>query len=673
MSESDVSENSESTIEPFVFERVLESLKTAATETLESKDYLSYSTLLDIYLGEPAKYTYDEREELLSALLSILSANPGLTYEIGWDLPGLLILYVDSDFDFTGGLRKAPCVYKILKIFEVLAINGNPKELFLKSCELLTTISADDSQVTDDSSIKEKFFDVKLYCIFELVDSCFKRIKTYYPSRFLAMTVASFINLAHKNGNDSPNNISFIMKRAYTFARNYSSPPLPDSDGDKMSPEDLSKIKEDEEYLQRKLLTGFISQLIQLMSNDNLNGYTLDHLSFLQVPHRGQLKKYFEYSVNLPVMDRLAELALSYDINLTQHFKSMVADSHTLLRSFDYSIDRDELSAQIFEKVVVDYQKTLAMSIINSDAKEIRDSPLGIFLLYTHAISVRRTFDLIKVSFSDAVVLTLRVLVPELVQSTFVFKGVEDATIFWTWYALYQTSLNNKSVETEIAAISPVLLTIYYQVIFFVVITNSNRPNFKYAVLTLLTRVLALSPEDLSYDFVKDSLHNCPYESEKPIMIGVLKELLTKDKSSSTSDVTEALANSEDSKVPLPPTLPPRASSASSRYFTLTKARLEDILALVQEAVDSAFVTHESTVAIDPSKLSTLSAYLNLLVIIKKDPVVLQDKKALDKVVESAEENIAAVKEKHKKYPNSNKFELNAAGILEITIDRIKS
>ena len=69
------------------------------------KDFLSYSTLLDIYLNDPTKYSNEEKEQLLGHILTILSENKQLTYEIGWDLPQLLILYVDSDYEFNGPIR----------------------------------------------------------------------------------------------------------------------------------------------------------------------------------------------------------------------------------------------------------------------------------------------------------------------------------------------------------------------------------------------------------------------------------------------------------------------------------------------------------------------------------------------------------------------------------------
>ena len=93
---------------------------------------ISYRTplLLDIYLNDPTKYSNDEKEQLMGHLLDILTNNKDLTFEIGWDLPQLVILYIESDYDFKGPIRSSPCVYKILKIFETLAINGTLRNCF---------------------------------------------------------------------------------------------------------------------------------------------------------------------------------------------------------------------------------------------------------------------------------------------------------------------------------------------------------------------------------------------------------------------------------------------------------------------------------------------------------------------------------------------------------------
>ena len=84
---------------------------------------------------------------------------------------------------------------------------------------------------------------------------------------------------------------------------------------------------------------------------------------------------------------------------------------------------------------------------------------------------------------------------------------------------------------------------------------------------------------------------------------------------------------------------------------------------LINNSLKNAFVEDNSK--IDPSKLSTIAAYLNLLVAIKKDPVIVENKEKLTTLISSIENKIKSVKKS-----SQNQFELNAAGMLEITIER---
>ena len=662
MSETDHSETSESTIEPFQFEKVMENLESGAQDALQSKDFLSYSTLLDIYLNDPTKYSNEEKEQLLGHILTILSENKQLTYEIGWDLPQLLILYVDSDYEFNGPIRDSPGVYKILKIFENLAINGNHKELFLKSCELLNDLEL--SQDEDIELLKrENFFEIKLYCVFELIDACLKKIHTLYPSRFLAMTVSSFNNLMFKltKQHGSLGNYHFVMKRVYSFCRNYISPPLPTNAKD-MPQEELYKIFKDEEYLQRRLLTGFLTQVIYLANINGTEGYSIEHFSWLQQQSKSKIKFVFERDGAF--CDRFVELASSFDIDLLKCFQGFITDSHKLLIGIDYknkNKSEDEIIELLFERVVVDYQKNVLTSIVDSDAKAIKDSIIGELILFTHSIAGKKNFAKPTMSIHDSLVMTLRLIIPQMVNPKFINAGNHDVVVFWVWFALYQQQIiNSKNLQLEISYIPKVLLTTFFQCLLFIVIKSEGKPNFKYMLLTLLTKLLTLSP-DTGYEFIKDSLNNCPYESVYPSLIGVYKQLLLNEKWDVNSIELEKL-NISSSSSNTPPKLPPR-NGIKRKHFSLTNESLNDLVDLINNSLKNAFVEDNSK--IDPSKLSTIAAYLNLLVAIKKDPVIVENKEKLTTLISSIENKIKSVKKS-----SQNQFELNAAGMLEITIER---
>lgn len=676
MSESDassVTNTSDSTIEIFEFEKVIKSLELAVEEANVSKDYLSYSTLLDIHIGDPHRYSYAEREELLDHLLSILSSNTELTYEIGWDLPGLLILYVDLNFQFTETIREAPCVYKIIKIFECLAIHGNAKELFLKSCELLDQVKISDNDTTDVVGLKEKFFDIKLYCIFELIGSCLKKIKTFYPSRFLSMTVTSFLHMVRTNSNDSPINIQFILKRAYSFARNYSGPAFPEDAEKKLSKDEIEKIKSDENYLQRKLLTGFITEAIGLVGARLSNGYSVDIVSYLQESNRSQLKRYFDFQVDSPLFDRFFQLALSFDVDLKKFFDDYIVEAHNIFRSFDYEGDQEDLNGEIFEKVITDYQTNVLTSIVDKEVKTIKNSVTGSLILFTHSIASKRLFDGTALTFNDALVFTLRLSVPSLIHQAFVSRSVDDACVFWSWFAIHQLSVNKKNLELEISKIPKILLTIYFQVLLFNCISTSNGVNFRYSSLTLLTRVLSLSPEEIAFSFLKDSLMNCPYDNVKAVLVGILKELLTKVKQASLEDDLEKLNLNDSGKSSAPPLPNREVSNTPSKFCTLTKEKANDIFELINTSIDSTFVEekdHGNKLAIDQLKFAALSAYLNLLVVIKDDRIFSADNSQIESILSKMDSNISKFKKQHDE--TSDKGEENAVEVLNITLDRIK-
>ncbi|CUM65031.1 uncharacterized protein PRCAT00002650001 [Priceomyces carsonii] len=673
---SSTSETSDSTIEPFLFQAVLQGLNSAANDVTESDDYLSFSTVLDIYLNDPSKYSYEEREILLDEVLKVLNEHKALTYEIGWDIPSLLIPYVDSNFQFNLAIRDAPCVYKIIKIFECLALYGNPKELFLQSCELLSKISVNDSTVADD--IKEMFFDIKLYCVFELINSCLKKIRTLYPSRFLAMTVSSFINSHYKNSDLVSGDSNFILTRAYTFLRDYSSPPVPD-DTKGLSDKELAKIREDENYLQRKLLTGFLTETISLHEKRHLFGFSFDHVSYLRLLNGIDDEK--NYKIEHAVLDRFLELAYSFDLSLSKTFKEYLINSHELLHTINYnSRDEDSISAEVFEKVIIDYQKNVASSLIDSDANEIKDSVIGRLILFTYQIAKERSFDKIELGFRDALAFTIRSLIPGLVLSSFRQRGLQDTAVFWSWYSLHQLSLNNKKIELEIEAVPKELLIIYYQILLFCCISSKPQSNFRYCTLTLLSRVLSLSPEDTAYSFIQDSLLNCPYDAVKSDLVGILKQMLTKEKVnvaeleqnlsslgiSSSSQENEQSLNIKQKE--------------PKKYFSLDETKAKDILELLDSAIDTTFLEIEteeeensksSSLLINPGTFGLLSSYLNLLVVIKDNENLSKQENKLLALLDKVTTNTLTLKDQLEQSGKTSSFEYNATGILGVAIERI--
>lgn len=675
--------------------KVLTNLENGAADAIESGDFLSYSTLVDIYLTETTvDFPHEEREQVLAKLRDVLVANPQLTYEIGWDLPEVLIGCLESDYLFEKGIRGAPFVVTVFKIFEVLATDGNPKELFLKACELISGITAEGAgTASDDAFIKEKYFDLKLYCLFQLIESCLRSIATLYPSKFLAMAVAAFINLAYRTSKNTVSDTEFLLKRFYGFARNYTTPPRPNPLPD-MSTEELARITNDEQYLQGRLLSSFITHSVFIIGKRHLWGFTLDYFSNLQRSHRNSGGKYVNFRVTRPIMDRISELALLFDIDPPSVFEEFVLGARTLIGKTKHVKHKpessslgtspteedltDAFSAHLFESVVRDYQETVAHSVTNSDAREIKNSLLGILSIHTYVVSRDRDYTA-KFSIYDAIVLTLRLTIPAMINQNFVNKGAFDVCVFWLWYALS----SSKNASVEVSSVSPLLLTIYYQLLLFIYMNMQKETAFSLAALTLFSRVVAILPEQVSYAFLKDSLHNCPYDSIKAVLVGVLKELFVKpredrvekeEKEKEEKEKKEAEKPSEkkDSKEKIgsmPPPLP-RRESRPNTFYTLTEDKFTDVVDLATLATELTFVDDDGQVLVNPVSFSTLSAYLNLFVALKNVPVVALRKKDVEKVLERVEANLQKVKAKYDK--TEKLFEYNAVGLLDITIERIR-
>lgn len=654
---------SDSTLETVAFDKILGTLELAASDARESGDYLSYSTVLDIFAGEPTRFSNEERELILTHILEVIKADDTMTYEIGWDLPALVLPYITSDFTFDGPIRDAPGVYKVLKIFEVLAIKGNPKELFLKSTELLSTLKAYDSQVSGVAA--ERFYDLKLYCLFELIDSCLRRIPTLYPSKFLAMTVTSFINAIAINL--ALVDHKFLWRRMSTFTRNYTRPPLPELPN--FLPEELAQITLDEEYLQRKLLTAFLTEAFNRPLTKTTLGLSVDFFNYLQKVLPGDAKYSNNYALEDQVVERVYEVALSFDIDLTTAFTEFVKSSAELVESIDYVLQSDEdVTDKLVELLAADYKKVFSASLISLEANAITDSLSGTLMLFTYSIGPSRNFSKVSVSAREAISMAVRLIIPGMVHSASLSRGQHDFSIFWCWYVVHQYRDNIKELELEVAALPRIVLLSFFRCLMFAILSCTSVLYFRYMTLTLLTKFLSLAPEEIAYDFILDTLQECPYENVKAAIVGVLKELSTKSKVtvSTLSNVLADAKITENSATP--PPLPSRDNQASSRYITLTETRVNDLFQLIDKCINETFSRNESLVQLNQHLVPTLLAFLNFLYVLKSHDAVRG--KRYDSVVDKLQNNINCVEKGNVKHQQGLPV-VEGMGVLKVTVERL--
>lgn len=443
---------------------------------VDTKDYISFSTVIDMYLSTPYRFSDPENLELINTLFDLIKDNAELINEIGWDLPELLLKYVPSKaFSFLERLAQYPNIYALFNVFNLLVEKGNHKELFLKSCELLSTIGFNDDakyfelfwgkdirRVSDDT--KEKYLDLKFHLLFEINTGCFKKIRTIYPSKFLSMKISSIIKFLNNNC-VFLNNPMFIIRRIYVFARDYMQPQKPiDYDFDDVT---NRKVQDDDDYLQGRLLQHLLTDCVEISLkyyqtdlimnfSDYLCKYLDDSYQFEKIDELGKFSAadfkditsknhYYRLSNNrvstaefTECINRVFQLCLSFDINMREVLqKVLVDDTRNLYSKFittnKASIDvdsGDDFKVMKFFKATNDSFFKL-MTGIDSDDKDaigkIPLSPLGCYLIYfshlldnvVHEIDDKKTQNtvgrLVLIdSLEDMILVSLRLLIPVL-------------------------------------------------------------------------------------------------------------------------------------------------------------------------------------------------------------------------------------------------------------------
>lgn len=670
---SDTESETSTILESLPFETILENLSKAASDAIETGDYLSYSTVLDVYFADRDHYSYEQRDELLQSLLDVLTANKDLVYEIGWDIPSLIIDYFESDYDFELSLRKSPCSYRIFKIFEILAIDGNSKELFLKSCELMTSLDIEDITFSDDMFAKEKILELKVYCLFELVSSCLTKIETLYPSRFLAMFSTAIINFVEKNYSKfESHRLQYILRRIYTFARSYGNSTAPLTNvGKDLTEKELKEIKADEDYLTRKLLRLLISETIVRVGENwsPMNANLLfNKLSNKTIPpgNDGSL------------LGRFHELCISFDIDFKEVQTDFLVSTSKLFHGLNFKQLEDEVTSQIFELVVKDYQENFFIPLI--DSKEIKISPLGL-LIYQNHYFVNNSIKSCNIPLKDSILTTIRLIVPMIVEAKYNNKALHDLAVSWNWISL-TTAINDlgiKGVKLQLSAIPQTLLKTYFSCLIFILTKNSDNwyQGFRFTVLTLMTKMLTLTPEQLAYDFLRDSISDCPFHEYKPSLVGILKELLTKDKLDEENKVDELSESLKSTKIDEKPPLPSRDIKVSSKFLTLNDSRFNEILSLINKTHKDCFpeVTEvgsdtendEKNFKINYPLISPLSSLFNLLVVLKNDESFSSNKEKVDSLVDKWTKDLKSIKDQYKENLN----DVRVTELLILTLERV--
>ncbi|KAM7185020.1 YAP-binding/ALF4/Glomulin [Naviculisporaceae sp. PSN 640] len=228
-----------------------------------ASDPFTYLTLIEPHLSP----------EVLPELDSILQ-DADLTQTIGWDLVNKLV--------------KLPGCETCL---ETIARLGNPREVILKVNETLGRLDADDGYEADEENTKLAAIDDvsythKFIALVGMLPILHSRIKTKFPSRFLADTLTAVFNAYAQNPDEEMTAAVVNMVHSLSGRRRPTLPsrkssvnvanPAQDGDASKNAPDpEADDEREDqagdsaEAAMQQRMLLSFVTCVLEVYANKN--------------------------------------------------------------------------------------------------------------------------------------------------------------------------------------------------------------------------------------------------------------------------------------------------------------------------------------------------------------------------------------------------------------------
>ncbi|ODV83015.1 hypothetical protein CANARDRAFT_9991 [[Candida] arabinofermentans NRRL YB-2248] len=652
MSDTDTDTQSNSTITQVNIDQVLQVLEDASIECYETKDFISFSTVLDIHLSDPSIYTEEERYDILMKLNEIFNANHDLVYEVGWDIPPILIAFFNCEMKPVFGLMKEKTTVLILKLFEIMSFHGNPKEMLLPCCELISGLKQDDPYTEEFISSLEsredryfyrekplRVYMLKFHSLLQLISSCLRRNQTIVPSRFLSMVISKLISFLNSDPEHSRQ--ITVSRRLYTFLRDYVPPDIPDNNQDSI--DDLRIVLKQENALQRKLLVFFYSVLIDHLTKPMVP-QLINHIypNMLNPEQKNQL----DFLEDFEMMSRFCGLGLSMDLDYPNSYKFEVDKSIELFNQCKKPLNNSD---DIFELVIQDYNLTKNRTIAEG-LPSLSTSSIVFLYTYYQLIDKPKFFQFPKISFVELVKFQLYTYVPFILNPKLCNLSVVASLMIQTLNSLNDKSLielNQEQIHSQFESneSGKTILFSYLQYSTTLVFNSNDKLLIK-LYFTLLIKIMINLKEEISYQFIFDSLLNCPpFDGFQVGLIGILKDLLmndrikvvTKSESETTTntntntnintepieDKLETLKLSGSAPPPPPPVLPPRVT----KYIRLTDERANDLMLLFDVFLEETFLINEETEEVElelqTDKLNSLLALLNLINSVRSFPVEL--------------------------------------------------
>ena len=665
---SDTEVESLNTMSPLTFPEIVDIIKEAAKDCSASHDNISFLTVVDIYFEDWNAYSIEERVELMELFYTIISENKELLAEIAWDIPPLLLNFMDGDWPMMPALRDNIQITLAFKVFNLVSEFGNPKELFLTCVEEIKKLSdpkSDNLEMTQEQiniltrslsdEDKENVVDLDAYifrlfvsfnsrkavlkfrALFECMKFSFLRIKTIYPSKFLSLIVSTILNYM-TNCYETSYQLS-ILRILYLFIRDYVPPDAPDDIFKTESEEVIEKIFADESYLQRKLIVLLADSIIDKFGQGHFRVLVAKILpSTVSQNYEVLGQPYYE------LMDRLLTLSLSLDIKIPDSLVHEVEKADDL---FAKSLKTVNSSEDIIKLVISSYNNT---SFRNKSSTELLSpSPSSLIILFAYAkYSENWTMELPdSISTLSLIKLQLTVFIPYLVDykltnltSVIYFMTITIMKIEKEKIVLTSEELNEES--------SKLLIITYLQNIASIisnipsVFTDTATEMFTKLYSSFILKFLQHLPEDFAYEYMIDSIDNCPFDDNTLCMLKVFKKLISTakfDNESLVKDFSKLSLNkgetNTDKKPAIP--LPPRSSNQKNSFISFSPERQETFISVFRKCYDDVF-DKSSAHGINSEKVKKLVGFIKFA-----ETVNFNDFEKIESILKDIKDSISVV------------------------------
>lgn len=607
---SDTEVESLNTVSSSFYEEAVSNLKSCANdcrkEDVTQDDYINFSTLLDYYVHDWTVFNVTERHQLMDLLFNIFNENKLLLAGVSWDLPELLIPYLDADWPFKPALRESVQVVSFYKVFNLIAEFGNPKELLITCCEEIKKLRDDDydhdtmsiaiakedntnneersknweigenNNMTDTPNPRRKLI-VKFHALIECIRFSLERTETAYPSRLLAVVVQSLLNFLYTARNAS--SLIPVLRTLYLFIRDYSPPNFPDEvfESEKLTEEELSKLFEDEGYLQQKLIRCLYDALVDKLTQSHFSSLVTKIFPSLKIQLENVNDDYY-----IELMDRVLSLALTLDLDVIE---SLTFEIEKTRRLFNENIDGLKGIEDIMNLMIKSYNNS---SFRQKEPNTLPTSPISLAVLYAWGKYAERwSFELPEsITAIDLIEFQLSILIPYTLKTSLANFSVITFMMIVTTAKIEKTKVifPNKYLDQH-----KLIVFTYLQTLSSLAQLYPKNPILKKIYASFFKKFIQHMPKDIAYEFIIDTLTHCPHQGTIFNVLVAYSSMINSGEYD-TESLTKVMESVSISKGP---ELPVRDAKASRSFINFDETKQIEFIDIFTSSVNEAIMENQ--------------------------------------------------------------------------------